>query len=489
MSDNEEQYYDDDEEFGQRGEEDVLDPDAEQDDQAPYDAGNVNEELFGQDDGDYGYEEEAPQEQPVAKSSGRSDAQERKAALAKLAQGRQAEGEPKSKSSKRRRPAVEADAPKSRRQRRSGGEGDDDDYYAGEDHGGETGGRSGGGGSRRGDRADDDGEEERPEDLVPTADDAAFLDDEGVEQDEQYGSEGEQDYADAPEAIEDEVDEISALLNANKRKRHKESFEDIALDVEAMCTKMDIAAEDDVAAQELRRPAFNKLRLLRELEDFLTQRKYQETFINGQGLYHMAKWLEPYKDDTLPHVKVRETVLRLLELLPISTKSGDGPNHRELLASSELGRRVMFYFLCPDELASNKRIAKVLVERWSRPIFEDEEDPEALAERRARQRDLQRMRSRKQQAHMEQAKAAVGPQLKPGDPGFRLHASIPQASKLDYTVVPESNLLDMEGSRGSGSARDKPNSGLTKKLREFSRKQKAGIARAMKPSVEGRGML
>lgn len=49
-------------------------------------------------------------------------------------------------------------------------------------------------------------------------------------------------------------------------------------------------------------------------------------------------------------------------------------DRKEQLKKSRLGNVVMFLYKLPDETAANRRMAKELVERWSRPIFEQYRD-------------------------------------------------------------------------------------------------------------------
>lgn len=76
--------------------------------------------------------------------------------------------------------------------------------------------------------------------------------------------------------------------------------------------------------------------------------------------------------------------------------------------------------------------------------------------------------------------------LKPGDPGFRYHASIPQPARLDYLKRPESavNVDPASLRKGPGKL-----SGMGKKLKHLNAKKSNAGAKAAKVSVEGRGLL
>ena len=78
--------------------------------------------------------------------------------------------------------------------------------------------------------------------------------------------------------------------------------------------KMEAAAEEDSEQHAAGRPAVQKLKMLSEVEDFLAQRKYHEMFINVGGLGVLKAWLEPYKDGSLPNVKVRSAILRICKV-------------------------------------------------------------------------------------------------------------------------------------------------------------------------------
>lgn len=62
-----------------------------------------------------------------------------------------------------------------------------------------------------------------------------------------------------------------------------------------------------------------------------------------------------------------------MQTLPIDTRMED---MKESLKRSKLGKNVMFLFKCSDETTDNRRLAKELVHKWSRPIFYDQDAEE-----------------------------------------------------------------------------------------------------------------
>lgn len=143
---------------------------------------------------------------------------------------------------------------------------------------------------------------------------------------------------------------------------------------------------------------------------------------------------------------------------------------------------------CPslvDEIPSNRRMAQDLVEKWSRPILaarqthkgEDAEELRILAARKARlassKPEVRGMslpcshdsspnlsvpvhgrRGARVQEQVEYKAEEHEVALKPGEPGFRWHASIPRAATLDYVRRPEPKVA-VADSRASSSTKDK----------------------------------
>lgn len=93
---------------------------------------------------------------------------------------------------------------------------------------------------------------------------------------------------------------------------------------------------------------------------------------------------------------------------------------------------------------------------------------------------------RKQELERAEPKPESNKNLKPGDAGFRWHASIPAPARLDYMRRPE-NMASQEGEAVRGKA--KPKDKMSKKLAAMSRKGgKKGGAEG-KVSLQGRGLL
>ena len=80
-------------------------------------------------------------------------------------------------------------------------------------------------------------------------------------------------------------------------------------------------------------------------------------FMDAGGLGSLRAWLEPFqRDRSLPNAKIRSTVLRLLQQLPIDLSDS---RSRQLLRDAGIAKNVMFLYKLPEETAQNRRTAKV----------------------------------------------------------------------------------------------------------------------------------
>lgn len=194
-----------------------------------------------------------------------------------------------------------------------------------------------------------------------TAEDEAFIDDEGADPAEDvFGDEEEVegDMGDMLEAAEDD-DEIDRMLNKKKQRRHEQSLQDIQATVESFLARMEAAAEGDMDANTKNKPAIQKLRMLPDVQDILSNQNVHNEFLDGGLLGVFKAWIEPMPDGSLPNITVRSAVLKLLAQLPIDI-SYEG--RKEQLKKSGLGKVVMFLFKLPDETAANR--FAVLLPAW-----------------------------------------------------------------------------------------------------------------------------
>ncbi|KAF7658551.1 hypothetical protein LDENG_00011230 [Lucifuga dentata] len=277
-------------------------------------------------------------------------------------------------------------------------------------------------------------------------------------------------------------------MNSRKR-RHRDggTFISDADDVvSAMITKMNEAAEEDRTLNSQKKPALKKLTLLPTVVMHLKKQDLKETFIDSGVMSAIKEWISPLPDKSLPALRIREELLRILQELPSVSQ--------ETLKHSGIGRAVMFLYKHPKESRSNKDLALKLINEWSRPIFGLTSNYKGMTREERQQRDLdqqmpqrRRLSSGGQTPRRDLEKQLTGEEkaLRPGDPGFCARARVPMPSNKDYVVRPKWNM-EVDSSRGPMK---KGLSRVDKQMRRF-----ADIRRLTKPghavkiSVEGNRM-
>ncbi|XP_053529623.1 protein IWS1 homolog isoform X2 [Ictalurus punctatus] len=295
---------------------------------------------------------------------------------------------------------------------------------------------------------------------------------------------------------------------SGKRRRHRDggTFISDADDVvSAMITKMNEAAEEDRTLNSQKKPALKKLMLLPTVVMHLKKQDLKETFIDSGVMMAIKEWISPLPDKSLPALKIREELLKILQELPSVSQ--------ETLKMSGIGRAVMFLYKHPKESRPNKDLALKLINEWSRPIFGLSSNYKCMTREERQQRDLDqqiapRRRLREPQTVAREEEPDVfGPQLssggqtprrdlekvltgeekalRPGDPGFCARARVPMPSNKDYVVRPKWNVETDSNRRGC----KKGISLLEKHKRRFleQRKQRR-VQGAVRISVEGNHM-
>ncbi|XP_029026833.1 protein IWS1 homolog isoform X3 [Betta splendens] len=275
----------------------------------------------------------------------------------------------------------------------------------------------------------------------------------------------------------------------NRKRRHRDggTFISDADDlVSAMITKMNEAAEEDRTLNSQKKPALKKLTLLPQVVMHLKKQDLKETFIDSGVMSAIKEWISPLPDKSLPALRIREELLRILQELPSVSQ--------ETLKHSGIGRAIMFLYKHPKESRSNKDLALKLINEWSRPIFGLTSNYKGMTREERQQRDLdqqmpqrRRLSSGGQTPRRDLEKQLTGEEkaLRPGDPGFCARARVPMPSNKDYVVRPKWNV-EVESNRGPMK---KGLSRVDKQMRRFAdirRLTKTG--HAVKISVEGNRM-
>ncbi|KAK6947361.1 Transcription factor IIS, N-terminal [Dillenia turbinata] len=334
------------------------------------------------------------------------------------------------------------------------------------------------------------GDSEDDQAGVRTVDDDNFIDDSGVDPADGYGSDNERFLADAPQAEEeDEDEEINRLFKMGKKKKKNEkSAAEIALVVEQFMAELEVTAEEDAELNRQGKPAINKLKKLPLLTEL------QQEFLDHGVLTLLKNWLEPLPDGSLPNINIRAAILKILTDFPIDLEQYD---RREQLKKSGLGKVIMFLSRSDEETTANRKLAKDLVDQWSRPIFNKSTRFEDM-----RHAEVDRVPFRRPPSKKQTNKASgldnrdddldLGefPQgKKSSQSSSRLHASRPEAMPLDFVVRPQSKIdPDEIRARAKQTIQNQRRLKMNKKLQQLKAPKKKQL-QATKLSVEGRGMV
>ncbi|KAF5753842.1 putative transcription regulator IWS1 family [Helianthus annuus] len=292
--------------------------------------------------------------------------------------------------------------------------------------------------------------------LKKELDDDNFIDDSGVDPVNRHGSNRCGYSSSQAEELGEEDDEIKELFKMGKKKKKTEKTAmEIAIVVEKIMAELEVAAEEDANLNRASKPAINKLIKLPFLIEALSKKQLQLEFLDHGVLTLLKNWLEPLPDGSLPNRNIRT--------FPIDLYQDD---RREQLKKSGIGKvgliivsklAVMFMSKSDEETASNRKLAKDLVDKWFRD--DDDLDP-----------------------------AKYYPELKSGNSTYTLPASRPETMPLHFVVRPQSKIDPDEVKARAKQAMQEYQRRvkMNKRLRQLKKKKQL---QAIKLSVEGRGMI
>ena len=240
---------------------------------------------------------------------------------------------------------------------------------------------------------------------------------------------------------------------------------------------MEAAFDADNEAVKKQKPAIHKLKLLSEVDNILSLRHMHETLLYEGVLNVLKSWLSPLPDGTLPNVMIRGTLLRILQLMNIRPYD----DKLDKLKSSGIAKIVMFLFKVSDETAENKKIARGLIQGWSKPIFARGK-PQHV---RSSQEEEERPKSSRERGDRVRVGSGEMFEGEQSNKKVRLRASIVRASNMTYTRQPKSSV---DHKRALANKPEEKASERRYREKIVKKSQDRRFQRSTKLSVEGRGM-
>lgn len=311
--------------------------------------------------------------------------------------------------------------------------------------------------------------------------------------------------ADSDDDDDDEMDDRSVFVSdfdlmiqkkkeMNRTFRRKRKNVDIINDsddaIARMISQMKDAAEEDRLLNGAKQAATKKLKMLPIILKHLHKADLQMTFLDLGVLNVLKDWLNPLPDNSLPHLQIREGLLKVLAEFP--------PMDARALKMSGIGKAVMYLCRHPKETRENKKIAGKLINDWARPIFGVTSNFKSLSREEREERDYQNM-SKKRRLSSVDSEGGKTPKsidsalqnekkaVRPGDKGFVIRARVPMPSNKDYVVRPQSAMDRVDFNKKPQKTMNR----FEKQKRKFDDKKKLlnqGSQRAVGISLEGRKM-
>jgi len=228
------------------------------------------------------------------------------------------------------------------------------------------------------------------------------------------------------------LNDFDAMMDKKRtemKKRRKKKDIDLINDnddaIARLIADMRVAAREDRDLNDLKQPAIRKIALLTLVMTQLRKADLQMAFVEANVLSVMTDWLAPMPDRSLPSLKIRQELLKLLLNLKIDDQSR--------LKESGIGKAVMYLYKHPKELKDNKILAGKIINNWARPIFNKSSDYRDYDKEERRGRDVELVARKRRQEETEENEEG----LRPGDPGWIARARVPMPASYQYVKRPK----------------------------------------------------
>ncbi|CAF1283347.1 unnamed protein product [Rotaria sordida] len=261
--------------------------------------------------------------------------------------------------------------------------------------------------------------------------------------------------------------------------------------VSKLIDQMKIATEEDRIFNKSRQPATAKLLLLPTVEQQLCRADLTEIFLDNGILTVFKDWLSPLPDKSLPNIKIRESLIKILQQF--------GVINADPLRDSGIGKALMYLYKHPRETKENKIKLIKIIHDWARPIFNLDTDYKLLTREERQQRDVDQASLKRQTSLTGKPKNRSADVDLPFSSDRRQddddelnkdedcpRARVPRPSNKDYVVRPVSTV-EYSDKKGDGKKRTISRLDAIKR-RQQDRKRNSKPMSIVKLSIEGNKM-
>jgi HMG (high mobility group) box len=278
---------------------------------------------------------------------------------------------------------------------------------------------------------------------------------------------GDDDEDDKPPKELTLFDRMQADLKAQartNRARVEVSQDILNANARHLVERMRKAYETDLDSIKRKRPAFAKLKMLREVHVNVLKKNLTMTLLDARILDVLNDWMMPLPNGSLPTIKLREGVYAMLDLL--ITEGGDSEEYRDPLENSKIGLTVRNMILHPKETEKNKAFLQRMAAKWIRIINKTDTDYKNLEayERGAAAHVARRQRTIMQAAVKERARYNS--------------ARVPQPAVHDFVARPSARMEDRDDLPERNNMRGRELTQREKLMRKMKKTKNSGLLAA-----------
>lgn len=274
-----------------------------------------------------------------------------------------------------------------------------------------------------------------------------------------------------PNGIDRRMNHFEQTLHSLKKKRKTKEVPaaQAQAKMQILVEEMNHAGHQDQESNRKNEPAIAKMRMLDKVSSELNKAQWQEWFVTSHGCDALALWLNPLPDGSEPNLTLRNKILKIVSVLPISQSA---------LRNSGLSILIKKIYTDPHETKDNRKMAQSLIQKWLRGIF-------------GQSVSYQRQRS-DTQMELESISEKVQPAIVSKEQRLqdqaasnkRRHPTMFQKPDLQYKVQPRFHVEPLNDRPDPMSSKGK----LIRSLRDLTAPSKKRSIKHAHVSIEGRAI-